>query len=70
MEPDGNPFEALDDMDDKDVVEKSLPEDQMTGTRVRHLPPQYNSAFRGQRYDDTSEHIHIQVDDVMKIKLP
>ena len=70
MEPDGNHFEALDDMDDEDNVEDILPEDQTTGAWVHHPTLQYNPAFRGQRYDDASEHIHIQVEDVTKIKLP
>ena len=53
VEPYENPFEALDDMDDED--EEILPKDQTTGTQVRCLPPQYNTFFGGQRYNDISE---------------
>ena len=42
----------------------------MTSTWLWRPPPQYNPVFGGQRYDDTSGKIHIQVDDVTKIKLP
>ena len=35
----GNPFEALDDIDDKDDVEEILSEDHMTRIRVQRSPP-------------------------------
>ena len=34
------------------------------------LNEKYSPDFTSQRYDDTSEQIHIQVDDVTKVKLP
>ena len=70
VESDENIFEELDDMDDEDDNEDIVPDEQTTGTRIRHPPPQYNPVFGGQRYDETSEQIHIQEDDVTRIKLP
>ena len=65
-----NPFEALDDMDNADENEDIVPEYKMTGTRRRCPPSQYQPDLRSNKYDDTSEQIHIQVNDVTKIKLP
>ena len=70
VESDENPFEALDDSDDEDDVEDIVTENETNGTRVHCRPSQYSPDFGSQRYDDTSDQIHIQVDDVTKFKLP
>ena len=61
VESDENPFEALDDSDDEEDAEDIVPENETNGTRFRRQPSQYSTDFRSQRYDDTSDHIHIQV---------
>ena len=70
MESGENPFNALDDSDDEDDVEDIVLEIETNGTWVRRQASQYSPDFTSQRYDDTSEQIHIQVDDMTKIKLP
>ena len=60
VESDEKPFEELDDSDDEDDVEEILPGEQTTGTQVCRQPSQYSPDFTSQRYDGTSEQIHIK----------
>jgi len=60
----------MDDIDDEDKNEDIVPEHQMTRTQSHRPAQPYQLDFSNNRYDDTSEQIHIQVDDVAKVKLP
>ena len=70
VESEENPFKALDASGDKEGAEDIVAGNETNGTRVRRRPSQYSPDFRSQRYDETSDQIHTQVDDVTKIKLP
>ena len=63
-----NPFMALNDTNDED--DETYPRHETNGTWSCRPPQLYQPNFDSNRYDDTSEQIHIQVDDVTKVKLP
>ena len=65
-----NPFDALYGIDDEDEDDDIVPEHKTIRTRSRHPPQSYQPNFENNRYDDSSEQIHIQVDDVTKVKFP
>ena len=62
VESDKNPFEALDDSDDKEDAEDIATGNETNGTQIRRQPIEYSPDFTSQRYDDTSDQIHIQVE--------